>query len=51
MNSERSTRKSGLQMNERVGKWARAASAGHGRWMGRLRNEKGSMSRPDPELF
>jgi len=42
MSLERLTRKNESQTSGRVGKWVKAASVGRGKWMGRLKNEKGT---------
>lgn len=43
MSSERWTRKNEWRTNELVGKWVKAASVGHGKWTGQLKNERGTV--------
>lgn len=42
MNLERWMRKNGRRMNAQAGRWVKAASVGHGRWMGLPKNERGT---------
>ena len=50
MKSERWTRGNEWRMNGQVGKLVKAASVGRGRWMGRLKNERGTPQNPNPDL-